>query len=105
MQAVANFSADAGELLERERSLFQAIGESFSLEIFHDDVADAALFADVVELANVGMIQRGDGTSFTFKAGVGFGFFGEMFGQNFDGDGAIEASVARGINFAHAACA
>ena len=105
LEAVANFSADTSELLERKRAFFQTIGESFTLEIFHDDVANAVLFADVVELADVGMIQGRDGAGFAFEACVRFGFFGEMFGENLDGDGAVEAGVARAVDFAHAACA
>ena len=64
-----------------------------------------ALLADVVEMADVGVIQRRDGTSFSLEAGVSFGFFGKMFGEDFDGDGAVKASVARGVDFAHAPCA
>jgi hypothetical protein len=51
------------------------------------------------------MIQRRDGAGFAFETEVGFGFFGEMLGEDFDGDGAVEASVARGVDFTHAACA
>ena len=35
---------------------------------------------------------------------MGFEFFGEMFGENFDGDGAVKAGIASGVDFAHAAC-
>jgi hypothetical protein len=105
LEAVADFGAGTGEKFERERAFFQAIGESFALKVFHHDVAHAVLFADIVELADVGMIQGRDGAGFAFETRVGFGFFGEMLGENFDGDGAVEASVARAVDFTHAACA
>jgi len=68
-------------------------------ESFH-----AVLMADVVERADVGMVQRRDGPGLAVEALPGLGIVGEMSGKNFDGDGSVETRVARTIHLAHAAC-
>jgi hypothetical protein len=61
------------------------------------------LRADVVEMADVRMIQRGNGAGFALKALLEFGIVGEMSGENLDGDSAIEARVFRPVDFSHTA--
>ena len=48
------------------------------------------------------MAQRRDGARLTFETQLGFRVVGEMSGQNLDRNRAIEASVSRSIDFAHA---
>src|SRR4029077_9205179 len=90
-------------LLERQTSPGQARAQRFSLEKFHDDEVNAVLLPEIVELANVGVAQLGDGTSLAPEALQSVGTLGEMRGQNLDGDGAIEAGIGGAIDFAHAA--
>jgi hypothetical protein len=60
------------------------------------------VLADVVEVANVGMAQRGNRARFAVKALPGLGAFGKMGGENLDGNGAVETGVAGTIDLAHA---
>ena len=62
------------------------------------------MLADVVEVANVGMAQRGNRARFAVKALPGLGAFGKMRRQNLDRNGAVEAHVAGTVHFTHAAC-
>ena len=48
------------------------------------------------------MVQRGHGARFAFEAGAQIFAFGDVFGQNLDGDGAVEPRVAGFVHFAHA---
>jgi hypothetical protein len=64
-----------------------------------DELHDQVVGADVVKLADMGMVQGRDGSGFVFEA------FGELSLRNFDGDDAIKACVARSINLAHTTCA
>ena len=58
-----------------------------ALDVLHDQVVRA----DIVNLADVWMVQRGDGVSFALKA------FGKMFGGGLDRDIAAPAAMhARG---------
>ena len=103
LEAVSDFGANAEEQIEREGRFLEAVGESFALEMFHDEVADAVLLANVVEMADIGMIEGRDGAGFAFETFASFGFFGKMRGKNFDGDFAVEAGVEGAVDFAHAA--
>ncbi len=61
-------------------------------QLHHDIVG-----ADIVNLADVGVVEGGDGSGFPLEA------FVETLGGNFDGYVAIEAGVVGSIDFAHAA--
>ena len=57
--------------------------------------------ADVVERADVRMIQAGDRFCFALESLAQFGTIGKMSRQNFDGDDSIEARIAGAVNLAH----
>src|ERR1700676_871228 len=73
--------------------------------MLHDQKVGSVLTADVVEGANVGMVQRRDSAGFTVEALLCFGIVGQMCRENFYGDSAIESCIAGAIDLAHAACA
>ena len=64
-----------------------------------DELHHQVVGADVVNLADVGMVQRRDGFGFALEA------FAELRGGNFDGDVAIQPWIVRLPHFAHAALA
>ena len=74
-------------------------------EIFHHQVIDAVLMADVVERADVRMIQAGNGAGFAIESLANFRRVGYALRENFDGDGAVQPRIARAIHFAHATSA
>jgi len=59
--------------------------------------------ARVVERADVGMIQAGDGFCLALESLAQFSAVGEMSWQNFNRDGSIEASIAGFVHFSHSA--
>ena len=65
---------------ERQRTFKQTIGERLAFQVFHDEVADPVLLANVVEMADVGMTQTGNGARFAIKAFLGLGLLGQVFG-------------------------
>jgi hypothetical protein len=81
--------------VERQRTLFEDLCQRLAFHPFHDQVVRA----DVVERADVGMIQRGDGPRLAFKTVV------EFARGNLDGDGPAEACVGAVVHLAHAALA
>ena len=91
------------EFRERQRAPAQAVGKRLAVEELHDQEVGAVLRADVVEMADVRMIQRGNGAGFALETLLEFGIGGEMSGENLDGNGAIEARVFRAVDLAHAA--
>jgi len=53
--------------------------------------------------ANVRMVQAGDGLGLALKALLQSCIVGKMRGKNLDSDSAVQARVARALNFLHAA--
>ena len=65
----------------------------------------AVFFADVVDGADVGMVESGGGFGFAAKAAEGLGIFGEVVGKKFQSDEAVEARVLSLVDDSHAAAA
>jgi hypothetical protein len=59
--------------------------------------------ANIIERANMRMIQAGDGFGFLVEALLQNWIAGKMRGKDLDGDAAVEAGIAGAIDFAHAA--
>jgi hypothetical protein len=72
------------------------------LEVLEDEEVDAALGADVVEHADVGVLEGGDGAGLPLEACPADRVRGEVRGEDLEGDGAAEAGVAGLLNLAHA---
>src|SRR6202041_55748 len=74
----------------------QAFRKRFAVEKLHNQEIGAVLRADIVEMADVRMIQRGKGTGFTHETLLEFGIGREMSEENLDGNRPIKARVLRG---------
>src|ERR1700687_6471223 len=105
LQPFANLGPNTEHLVERQAAFAQAFTEGFTLQILHDDVVGAVLLAHIIEMADVGMAERGDGSRLAVKSLPGFGTPGKMLGQNLDRDGAVVSRIASAIPLAHGACA
>ncbi len=103
LQSFCDFNSNLQQLRERQRAPAQAIGKRLAVEELHNQEVGAVLRADVVEMADVWMIQRGNGTSFALETLLEFRIGGKMSGENLDGNGAIEARVFRAVDLAHTA--
>ena len=88
VESIANLRGVLQRLIERQRSL-----ERRALDVLHHQV----IRPDIVERADVGMIQRRDSARFALES------FAELGLGNLDRDDAIEARVAGLVHLAHAA--
>ena len=61
-----------------------------SLQKFHDDKGLAIFLADLMNGADIGVVQRGGGLRFTLEAGQCLGIFGNVVGQEFEGNEAVK---------------
>jgi len=102
VESVGDLNGVVQRLIGRQPAFPQPLGEGFALQILHDEEIDAVLMADVVERTDVRMAQAGDGLGFALEALAGLWAEGKMRGENFDGDGAVEAGVTSAIDLAHA---
>ena len=91
-ERVGNLPGDRQRLIQRHGALPDALRQGGSLHQFHHQV----IGADVVELADVGMIQRSHRVYFAREA------VAEALGGDFDGHVAAHTGIVRAIDFAHA---
>ncbi len=81
----------------------QAVAQRLAFQQFGNDVGRAAIFANIEDGKNVGMVQRRRGAGFLREALQAFGIGGKGCRENFDGDVAVQAGIAGAVDFAHAA--
>ena len=81
----------------------QPVVERLALDVLHDEVAHAVLLADVVERADVGVVQAGDRLPLAHEPALEVVVGRHVLGKDLDGDGAVEAGVARPVYLTHPA--
>jgi hypothetical protein len=103
VEGVGDFEGDFEEGVEVEGVAVDAMLKGGAVEILHGDEGLAVLFADVVDGADVGVVQGGGRLGFAFEAGEGLGILGDVVGEEFQGDVAVKARVLGFVDNAHAA--
>jgi len=78
-------------------------GERLAFEILHDEEVGALFATDVMERADVRMVQRRDGARFAVEAFAELRIRRQRVRQDLDRHRAIEARIARPIHLPHAA--
>ncbi len=89
--------------VERERALLEPLGERLAIEVLHDQICRAVLFADVVQRADVRVVELGNRARFTIEALAETRVGGERVRQDLDRDGAVETGIAGLVDLAHTA--
>ncbi len=110
VERVGNLDRVLERVIEREWSLRQSLGQRLAVEVLHHQevhrlpgAGRRVLAPDVVQRADVWMIQCGDGARLTLEALARLGVVGEARGQDLDRHRAIESRVARFVDLAHPA--
>ena len=103
IQCVGYIDGDGEKKIEFHRSAGDGVLQRLAFKALHGDEGLAIFLADVVNGANVGMIQRGGGLRFALETREGLRVFGDIFREEFEGDEAVQAGVFRFIDHAHAA--
>jgi hypothetical protein len=103
VQRVGNLDGELQYLLYRQRTFLQPLRQRLAFQILHYEEINSVLMADVVEDADVWMIQAGDGLCFALKSLAQLGTIGKMRRQNFDGNNAIQTRIPGFINLAYSA--
>jgi hypothetical protein len=79
--------------------------QRLAFEQFHGDEGATLEFADVINSADVGVIERRRGAGFAAKALDGLGVLRNIVGKKFQGHVAAQARVLGFINDAHTSAA
>ena len=101
IKTLANIGPILQNLCHWQRTFGQTVRQCLPFQKFHDQVVGAILMANIVQRANIRMIERRDGTGFAVEALLSFGTLRKMVGKDFDRDRAIESRIERTIDFAH----
>ena len=105
VQRIRDLDGPRERLVERHRPFRQPRGERLAVDQLHDEEVDPLVVADVVDRADVRMIERGDGARLAFEAGAALRVGGEGRRQDLHGDIPSEPRVLRAVDLAHPASA
>src|SRR5271163_5054149 len=77
--------------------------ERDAFQVFHGDEGASLKLADVMDGADIRMVQGGRCLSLTLKAAQGLRVFGDVVGKELEGNETMQASVLSLVHDAHAA--
>src|SRR5215469_16760090 len=104
VQSICHLNTQRERSRDIERLSANVLTKGLALEKFHHQKGMATGFSDIVDSADIGMIERGSGPSLALKAFPG-GNRRKFLRQDFYSYVAMEPCVPRAINFAHPALA
>ena len=70
IQRVSDLDATLEWLVERQRPLFEPLDRGFAFDEFHDQEVDPVLVSDIVEGADVRVVEAGDRLGFPLGTAV-----------------------------------
>jgi len=103
IKAAGDLNANFQKLRDFDGLRRDAMLESLTLEEFHGDKGAAFEFADIVNGANVGMIQRRGRARFAAKSLDGLNVLRNVVRKELEGNTAAKAGVLGFVDHAHAA--
>jgi hypothetical protein len=104
VQAFGNLNRIADRQFKRQRALPETGSERFTFHQLHDEELLLVVSADVVQHADVRVVEAGDGFGFPLEPFAKARILCDVKVEDLQGDGPPQTSVARSVNFTHAAC-
>ncbi len=101
VERAGNLSPILKHLRRRQRTFFQSLGQRLSLQVFHDNEINSVVGADIVQRADIGMIQAGNNFGLALEALPPGRVVSKMRGKNLDSHSPVQARVSRPIDFPH----
>ena len=87
------------------RTAGDAVLERHAVEKFHRDEGLPVLIVNLVDGADIGVVQGGSGLRFPLKAAKSLGIFGDLVRKELQGNKAVQLYIFRLIDHAHPATA
>ena len=103
IKSVGDLNTNVEDGVHRERTPGDAVLECFAFEQLHHKKCFPFKFLNVVNRADVGMIQGGGGAGFAAEALEGLRILAQLLREEFEGDAAAQLEVFGGVDDAHAA--
>jgi len=104
-KGVRDLRAKIGDLLRGQPLALQTVLESLPFEQLHHQEGAPFILANIVERANMRMIERGGGTRFPQKAFERRGVRAKTFRQKFERHAASQTRIFRLVYHSHASAA
>ena len=105
VQAVRDLDSQIKQLFDSQGALLERVLQRAALQQLHGDEGAAFVIADIVDGANVGMVQRRSGSRLAQEAFQRGAVFGGILRKEFEGNLAAQAGVLGLIDDSHAAAA
>ena len=105
LQRVADLNAQIQQFVSPQRFARDTLSKRLALQQFHDDVGPVFVPADVVDRADVWMVQGRCGARLSAKSIQRLMIGGVLIGEELQGDVAAESSVFGPVDHTHAAAA
>ena len=101
IQRVGNLDGEPSRTFRFQSGARDAVLQRHTVQKLHDDEGLAVLLADLVNGADIRMVQCGSGLGFALKTRQRLRVSGNVFGQEFEGDKAVQPSVFGFVDHAH----
>ena len=105
VERVGDFDGEREQRVQFHRPPGDQMLQRHALQKLHGDERLAVLLADVVDGADVGMIQRGSRLRFALEAAERLGIAGDFVGQELEGDETAQPRVFGLVDHTHPAAA
>ena len=105
IERVGNLDAQRQRGFNLQRPRSDAVPQRHPVEKLHGDERLAVLLADVINCADVGVIQCGRSLGFALEAGEGLRVAGNVLGQELEGDKTMKPCVLGLVDNSHATAA
>ena len=105
VESVGDFDGEIQENVGLQRLARDAMLQRHAVEEFHGDEGPTVLLSDLVDGADVGMVQGRGRLGFALETGQRLGIFGHLIGKKFEGHEAVQGCVFGFVNDAHSAAA
>src|SRR3984957_19129665 len=105
VQCIGDLDAQINQTVSFERASQNRFPQSLAFEILHHNEAQAAMFANFVDGADVGVVQSGSGAGFTTKTLERLGIVRDVVGQKLQSDQATQGGILGAIHHTHPAAA
>src|SRR5215470_58002 len=101
VKRVGDFDGKSQEDIGLHWAIADTVFKCHPIEILHNDERPLVFLSDLVDSANVRMVQCGGSLGFALKAAESLGVLGDIVGQELECDKAPKDGVLRFVDNAH----
>ena len=101
VERVGDLDAGLERLRDPQRALLETLRERFTFEVLHDQEISSVLMPDVIERADVRVVQAGDSLRFEFQPRAQRRIRRDLRGQDFDRDRSAKTRIGRLVDLTH----